>query len=132
MKGENNMRQNSWKLSIEGDALNGLKMDINRMINNTILTMQQKDVETATITAKLEITCPKGATQSENLILFPTFRHKVSAAMQFKAETTGFFGGPDYQLVWDGRTGKWNMQKIDDQMSMDDMSEDYAYSGEED
>lgn len=124
------MSKNSWELSIEGDALNGFKQDINRMIDKTVLTMQQKDVETAVITAKLEITFPEGASQEENFILFPTFRHKVSAAMQFKAESSGFFGGPDYQLVWNAKSGKWNVRKMDDQMSMDD--DDYGYSGEED
>lgn len=84
------------------------------MVENTINTMQQKGVGKAVITAKMEIEFPEGISSEDDCVLFPMFKHKVSAPMQFKDERCGFFGGPDYKLVWNPRAKRWEMRDLDE------------------
>jgi hypothetical protein len=126
------MSKRTWELSIDGAALEEMKSDFDRAINAAVMAMRQKEVQSSTITAKLEITFPEGSSTDGDFVLFPTFRHKVSTAMQYKSESTGFFGGSDYRLVWNPNSGRWNVRRMDeDQVSMDD-SDGYPYSGDDD
>lgn len=56
----------------------------------------------------------------------PMFKHKITAAMQLKAEKSGFLGGPDFELVWDRNSGTFAMIPIgSDQTSIfDELYED--------
>ena len=122
------------ELSLDSEAFNGFKSDFRQLLNSTLNTMQQKDVETASITAKLEISlqpCANpnlGAPDSvgEREIIMPMFKHKVTASMQLKAEKAGFLGGSDYELLWDRTSGNYVMVPIaDNQSSLFD--DNYGY-----
>lgn len=117
----------TFDLSLNGDALNSFKQDFNSMLASTIHTMQQKEVEKATITAKFEIVFPEGVSSEDPAILYPTITHKISATMQFKSEITGFLGGPDFELFWDKASASWQMRKISEQRTLFDVQDDYPY-----
>ena len=121
-----------YDLTLDGEAFAAIKQDFNSMVARTLDTMQQKDVDSASITLKLEIDFPEGKIDDDSGFLFPVFKHKVSAAMQFKSEKSGYFGGSDYKLIWDRVTKSWKLAPIDsDQMSIDD-NWPYEDDGEED
>lgn len=106
--------QKVWDISLDGDTFEAFKSDFNHMVESTINTMQQKGVGKAVITAKMEIEFPEGISSEDNFVLFPMFKHKVSAQMQFKDERSGFFGGANYKLVWNPRARQWEMRDIDE------------------
>lgn len=127
------------ELSLDSEAFNGFKADFRQLLNSTLNTMQQKDVETASITAKFEISlqpCANpnlGAPDSpeEREIIMPMFKHKVTASMHLKAEKAGFLGGSDYELLWDRASGNYVMVPIaDNQSSLFDDNYDYEEAGE--
>lgn len=122
------------ELSLDSEAFNGFKSDFRQLLNRTLNTMQQKDVETASITAKFEISLqprvnpnlgdPDSAEERE--IIMPMFKHKVTASMHLKAEKAGFLGGSDYELLWDRASGNYVMVPIaDNQSSLFD--DNYGY-----
>lgn len=122
------------ELSLDSEAFNGFKSDFRQLLNSTLNTMQQKDVVTASITAKFEISlqpCANpnlGAPDSvgEREIIMPMFKHKVTASMHLKAEKAGFLGGSDYELLWDRVSGNYVMVPIaDNQSSLFD--DNYGY-----
>lgn len=53
------MSKNTWELSIDGAALEEMKSDFDRAINAAVMAMRQKEVQSSTITAKIEITFPE-------------------------------------------------------------------------
>ena len=127
------------ELSLDSEAFNGFKSDFRQLLNSTLNTMQQKDVETASITAKFEISLqpcvkpnlcdPDSAEERE--IIMPMFKHKVTASMHLKAEKAGFLGGSDYELLWDRTSGNYVMVPIvDNQSSLFDDNYDYEEAGE--
>lgn len=125
---------NAVELSLESEAFNAFKADFKQLLNSTLNTMQQKDVENASITAKFEISLQTGGnpnlrapdSEDEREIIMPMFKHKITAAMQLKAEKSGFLGGPDFELVWDRNSGTFAMIPIgSDQTSIfDELYED--------
>ena len=108
------------ELSLESETFNAFKSDFKQLLNSTLNTMQQKDVENASITAKFEICLQSGGnpnletpdSENEREIIIPMFKHKITAAMQLKAEKSGFLGGPDYELAWDRVSGSFVMSPI--------------------
>lgn len=92
------------------------------LLNSTIATMQQKEVEEASISVKFDIQLQPGANPNvdapgsagERDITIPMFKHKVTAAMKIKSEKSGFVGGPDYELVWDKEKHAWAMMPVKD------------------
>lgn len=118
-----------FELSLDSETFNDFKSDFKSLLNNTINTMQQKDVETASITAKFEITlltvpnpnldAPDSSGERE--ITIPSFKHKVTAAMQLKSEKAGYVGGDGYELQWNRLAGAFVLVPIkDSQTSMFD------------
>ena len=125
-------------LNLDSDAFNAFKSDFNMILRNTLLTMQQKDVEDASITVKFDISLLKQANPNvdspdsigERDITSPTFKHKVAASMKIKAEKGGYVGGSDYELVWDKDKRDYVMKPIkDNQTSIFD--DDYRYDLEQ-
>ncbi len=125
-------------LNLDSDAFNAFKSDFNMILRNTLLTMQQKDVEDASITVKFDISLLKQANPNvdspdsigERDITSPTFKHKVAASMKIKAEKGGYVGGSDYELVWDKDKRDYVMKPIkDNQTSIFD--DDYRYDPEQ-
>lgn len=100
-------------LSLESEAFNGFKQDFKTILNSTFATMQEKDVDNATITAKFEIALLPGATPnvsdpdspSERSFVAPMIKHKITANMKLQSERAGVLGGPDWELVWDKLSG---------------------------
>lgn len=127
------------ELSLDSEAFNGFKSDFRQLLNSTLNTMQQKDVETASITAKFEISLQTCANPNlgdpdsveEREIIMPMFKHKVTASMHLKAEKAGFLGGSDYELLLDRVSGNYVMVPIaDNQSSLFDDNYDYEEAGE--
>lgn len=123
------MTKDSYNLTLDGEAMFELKHDFDNMLARTLDTMQQKNVNSASVTLRLEIDFPAGEIKDEAVFLFPMFKHKVSASMQLKSEKSGYFGGNNFKLVWDRVLKKWKMVRIDtEQMELDDS---YVYQREE-
>lgn len=107
-------------LTLDSEAFNGLKLDFQVVLNNTIATMQMKDVEHASITIKLDVGLTPAATpnidapdsESERDITIPMFKYNVAAEMKTKSEKKGIAGGPDYELVWDKEKHVFAMKPI--------------------
>lgn len=127
------------ELSLDSEAFNGFKADFRQLLNSTLNTMQQKEVETASITAKFEISLQPCANPNlgdpdsaeEREIIMPMFKHKVTASMHLKAEKAGFLGGSDYELLWDRASGNYVMVPIaDNQSSLFDDNYDYEEADE--
>ena len=132
---------NSLELSLDSEVFNAFKSDFKQLLNSTLNTMQQKEVETATISAKFEINLitdgnpnlsnPESTDERE--VTIPMFKHKVTASMQFKSEKSGFVGSPDLELVWDKSKCAFALVPIsNNQASMFDDGYDYDDFSEED
>lgn len=128
------------KLTLESEAFNAFKQDFHMLLNSTLATMQQKEVEDASISVKFDISlqtlanpnvdAPDSSTERE--VVVPMFKHKVTAAMKIKSEKSGFVGGPDYELVWDKQNQAWTMKPIKDtQTSLFDSDYDYGAGEDE-
>lgn len=123
------------KLTLDSEAFNAFKQDFHMLLNRTLATMQQKEVEEASISVKFDISlqtlanpnvdAPDSSTERD--VVVPMFKHKVTAAMKIKSEKSGFVGGPDYELVWDKQNQAWLMKPIKDgQISTFDDDYDYG------
>ena len=127
-----------YKLSLDGPAFNSLKTDFDRLLTTTIAKMQDKGVEDATITVKLDINlmtegnpnvnAPNSPAEQEYIA--PEFKHKVTAAMQEKQEASGKTGGKKYELIWDGKGGAFVMQKVSDNPNQMEIWDQSGYGGE--
>ncbi len=124
-------------LNLDSEAFNAFKSDFNMILRNTLATMQQKEVEDASITVKFDISLLQRVNPNvdapdspgERDITSPTFKHKVAASMKIKSEKGGYVGGPDYELVWDKTKSDYVMKPIkDNQTSIFD--DDYRYDPE--
>lgn len=126
-------------LTLDSEAFNAFKSDFQMLLNSTIATMQQKEVEDATITVKFDIQLQPAAnpnvdapgSDGERDITMPMFKHKVTAAMKIKSEKSGFVGGPDYELVWDKESRAWAMKPVKDS-GQASLFDGYDYAGEDD
>lgn len=125
-------------LNLESEAFNAFKSDFNMILRNTLSTMQQKEVEDASISVKFDVSLIQQAnpnldapdSHGERDITSPTFKHKITANMKIKSEKGGYVGGPDYELVWDKDAKDYVMKSIKDtQTSIFD--DDYGYEPEE-
>jgi len=109
-------------LTLDSEAFNAFKADFQMLLNSTIATMQQKEVEDASIAVKFDIQLQPAANPNldapdsagERDITMPMFKHKVTATMKIKAEKSGYVGGPDYELVWDKENHAWAMMPVQD------------------
>ena len=72
--------------------------------------MIKKDGEKAELKVSLKITL------SDDEVLTPKFEHKVSSVLQYKTERDGFFGGYDYELVWDDEAFEYVLRPIQDSL----------------
>lgn len=121
-------------LSLESNAFNGFKQDFKTILNNTFETMQEKDVDKATVTAKFEIALIPGInpntdapdSAAERSFVAPMIKHKITANMKLQSEKAGVLGGPDWELVWDRSSGTFAMVPVKgDQASMFDDAYEY-------
>lgn len=132
-------------LTLDSEAFNAFKQDFQLLLNSTIATMQQKEVEDATITVKFDIILQPSAnpnvdapgSDGERDITMPLFKHKVTAAMKIKSERAGFVGGPDFELVWDRESHAFGMRLVKESGNGDDaqisiFDDNYEYEEAED
>ncbi len=107
-------------VTIEGDAFNALRSDINQILRVTLNNMIQKDGEKAEVKISLKIALTQGFAPDpedddmERQILIPKFEHKVSSVMQYKAEKSGILGGAEYELFWDKDKREYVIRPIKD------------------
>ena len=121
--------EKKYALTLDSDAFNAFKSDFKTILNSTLNTMQQKDVEEAAISAKFEIRLEDGLApdlditgyHADREIIVPQFKHKIVATMQLKNEKSGYLNGSGYELVWDKDSGAWIMRNVDNrQMSFEE------------
>lgn len=126
-------------LSLDSEAFNGFKLDFKQLLNSTLSTMQEKEVDQASITAKFEITLIQSGnpnldapeSDSERYVTIPMFKHKITASMKLQSEKTGTLGGMDFELIWDKEAGTFAMVPITgDQPSMFDEGYGYEEDGD--
>lgn len=124
--------EKKYALTLDSDAFNAFKSDFKTILNSTLNTMQQKDVEEASIAVKFEIKLEEGYApdlevtgyHADREIIIPQFKHKIVATMQLKNEKSGYLNGSGYELVWDKDSGAWIMRNVDNrQMSFEECSE---------
>ena len=127
--------EQGYRLSLDGPAFNGMKKDFDSLLTRTILAMQDKGVEDATITAKVDIRLTTEGNPNVNApdspeeqeYIAPRFKHKVTAAMQIKDEMSGVTGGKKFELVWDGKSDAFVMRPVEedrDQTTLFDTEDD--------
>lgn len=122
------MKQNNiFKLSLDSDAFGALKDDFDKVLTQTLMTMEQRESETAEMTVKLKIRLKKKTAPdykevrypAERDIVVPVFEHKVSSVLQMKFEKYGLLAG-DYELVWSENNGYYIRSVKDGQTSLFD------------
>lgn len=109
------------KLNINSNAFESMKADFDKVLKRTLVNMQNKESDEATLTLKLSISLtemevPDFESASPNAmrkIHNPRFDHKVSSVMQIKTEESGHLKG-EYELVWDEEAQDFVMKPIDD------------------
>lgn len=104
-------------VNIEGDTFNVLRNDINQLLRFTLHNMIQKGGEKAELKMSLKITLMQGSTpdteeEAGRMVIYPRFEHKVNSILQYKAERDGFFGGYDFELIWDKERMEYIMRPI--------------------
>lgn len=103
------------RLFLEDSYFPNLRMDFNKVFQNTLFNMETKDAEEATVTLKLNIQFSKekdfSKTIPENAII-PFFKHEVSSVMQIKTKENGITGG-EKVLEWDENEQAYVVKTVD-------------------
>ena len=128
-----------YEVSLHGTALNSFKVDFNNLLTKTIRTMQEKGVEDAAITAKIDINLSRAEgpnlyspdSEEEREYTVPKFKHKVTASMQMKEEVTGKTGGKKFELVYDSSAGAFLMVPLQDKSQTSLWDSDTGGAGRE-
>ena len=110
------------EVSLFGTALNGFKLDFNTLLTKTLRAMQEKGVEDATVTAKIDITLSTEEgpnlyapdSEQERECISPKFKHKVTATLHVKEDLSGKTGGKAYELKYDSFAGVYVMALVKD------------------
>ena len=113
---------NVYALTMESDAFGAMKSDFNQILRRALTNMEKKQSDEAELTLKLKISLEEIGSD-EDLIVKPTFAHKISSVMKIKDEKSGVLSG-NYALIWDEESGDYIIRPIDDgQVSMFDTQE---------
>ena len=105
---------------INSSAFDKLRSDFDILLVDTLNKMKQKGSEDASLTIKVDIElektfAPFGAGTRE--IYIPHFSHKVTSAMQIKAQRVGACE-EEFELVWDENLQRYMLYPIG-QMTLD-------------
>ncbi len=119
-----NTNNQPYRMTITSGAFEKMRGDFDKVLQNTLRNMEQKDSDYAEISMKLKITLIRsevsdgsGAYMTRE-ILKPRFDHKVTSVMNIKDEESGFFK-EECELVWDRESGTYIAVPLDGgQMSM--------------
>ena len=109
------MAEKGYALSLDGDAFNELKNDINSLLKHTIYTMGQYDSDESQIgvAIKIKLVKEQGANDNRSLTI-PKIEHKVKSRIVVQNERCGYVGGPKYELIWDKDSQDYYMREIED------------------
>lgn len=113
------MNSNVLVLTLESNAFSKMKEDFNRILRRTLVNMQDKKSNEATVTIKLSVKLEDAevpdytSKHDTRTIKKPQFDHKISSVMQIKSEESGSLKG-EYELVWDGDLQDFVMKPIYD------------------
>lgn len=109
-------------ISMESEAMEALRADMNAIINKTIKTMQMGKNGEATVSVKIKIgleertICHNDGTRQA---IVPTFEHDVQSVVQTKDKKSGSMSG-ERELVYDPENDTWYMRDIRAQISIFD------------
>lgn len=98
-------------VSITSDAFEKLRADFNKMMIDTLNKMREKGSTDASLTIKLNIELEKtfepittkSGTEIMRDVYIPQFAHKITSAIQMKAQLVGKYD-EECELVWDGKS----------------------------
>ncbi len=112
------------RLEMENTMFAAMRRDFNMHLQQTLITMDKKESNEATITLKLSIALQEAEVSGLcKAIIKPKLSHKITSQMTMKNETIGEISG-DYELVWDKTMLSYIMRPIDDgQMTMFEVRE---------
>lgn len=97
-------------ISIDSLAFSRLRDNFNDVMRDTLLTMQNKESTSASLTVKIDISLTPQAA-GERTMIVPIFTHKVTSAIQMKEERSGKFGGR-HELYYDELYKNFAMREI--------------------
>lgn len=102
-------------ITMESDALSGMKSDFDLLITQAISSMQAWNSRKSVISLRLEIKLDKALVDDgqggKRGVIMPQFEHKVNAVIQAKTELKG--GTADeYELVWDELAKRYGMVRV--------------------
>lgn len=111
------MQKNIYKVSINDDIFEFMKLNFDEMLNNILFSMQKKESDNGELTLKISLS--RETEEQQNPIfgkeiesyIKPRFEHKITSSIQIKDERSGSFD-EDYKLV--SEDGKYYVQKIED------------------
>lgn len=127
----NNTNQ-PYRMTIASGAFEKMRGDFNKVLQNTLRNMEQKQSDNAEINVKLKIALIRSEVSTSDRYLTrevvkPRFEHKVTSVMNIKDEESGAFK-EEYELVWDESAGNYVAVPLDyGQLSMipDEDEEDF-------
>ena len=109
-------------LNINSDAFYEMKEDFNEVLRRTLMNMNSKASDEASLTLKMNISFAdvniteydkSGKAICAKKVKKPRFDHKISSVMQIKTEASGTLEG-EYELEWSENEQDFVMKPIDD------------------
>ena len=98
-------------VDMESDILRKIKKDLTDGLNLLLARMEKFDSDEAALTLKIGI-----SRKDAGGLIIPTFKHKVTSAVQVKDERDGELGG-NYSLEKNKQNG-YDLIVLDEQMEM--------------
>lgn len=112
-----------YRMTIASGAFEKMRGDFDKVLQNTLRNMEQKESSYAEIGVKLKITLIRSEVSDGSgmymtrEILKPRFEHKVTSVMNIKDEEKGFFLG-ECELVWDKESDTYIAVPLSRQMPL--------------
>lgn len=110
-----------YRMTITSGAFEKMRGDFDKVLQNTLRNMEQKESSYAEIGVKLKITLIRSEVSDGSYmtreILKPRFEHKVTSVMNIKDEEKGFFLG-ECELVWDKESDTYIAVPLSRQMPL--------------
>lgn len=111
-----NTNNQPYRMTITSGAFENMRGDFDKVLQNTLRNMEQKESGYAEISMKLGITLIRSEVSDSHYaareILKPRFEHKVTSVMKIKDEESGFFK-EECELVWDENAGTYIAVPLD-------------------
>lgn len=120
---------------IDGDLFGKMRRDADRVLQELLKNMVEKDSLEGKITINIDIRLTKDFILNRNpdikgetrKILIPKLQHKIGSVMQIKGEAKGDSCCDGDELVWDEESGEYVLRPIADTEQMSIFDADFQY-----